>query len=260
MFGAVQLGIERQDGRIFRVERNRDLEDRPRLCLRRFGLLRFGLLRFGLLRFGLLGLLLQDEPVLARRVSFGRLRPLLCLLGLGRLFGHLLDRLDKHVVDLGRDLIRIRLEPALLASQSDMPARHDVGRDPGIQIGPDDDLARSFPQKQLAVASAKPTRSILPLMFIGLPSFYGAWMHLFFGLTQHVGLAEDVLDHRLNCRTVYMNPIVRFLYLNMNYHVEHHMFPMVPYHRLPELHEEMKADTPKPYNGFLEAYREIIPT
>ena len=69
-----------------------------------------------------------------------------------------------------------------------------------------------------------------------------------------------MLDHRLNCRTVYMNPVIRFLYWNMNYHVEHHMFPMVPYHTLPALHEEMKADMPKPYSGILEAYREIIPT
>lgn len=104
------------------------------------------------------------------------------------------------------------------------------------------------------------TGSILPLMFIGLPSFYGAWLHLFFGLTQHVGLAEDTLDHRLNSRTVYMNPIFRFLYWNMNYHVEHHMFPMVPYHALPALHEVMKADTPPPYPSCWAAYREIIPT
>ena len=101
--------------------------------------------------------------------------------------------------------------------------------------------------------------SILPLMLIGLPSFYGAWLLVIFGLTQHAGLAEDVLDHRLNCRTVYMNPIFRFVYWNMNYHLEHHMFPMVPYHALSKLHEEMKADTPKPYNGLIEAYREIIP-
>ena len=101
--------------------------------------------------------------------------------------------------------------------------------------------------------------SILPLMYVGLPSFYGAWLYIITGLTQHAGLAEDVLDHRLNCRTVYMNPVVRFLYWNMNFHVEHHMFPMVPYHHLPALHEEMKADTPTPYNGFWEAYREIIP-
>jgi fatty acid desaturase len=101
--------------------------------------------------------------------------------------------------------------------------------------------------------------SILPLMLIGLPSFYGAWLLVIFGLTQHAGLAEDVLDHRLNCRTVYMNPVFRFVYWNMNYHLEHHMFPMVPYHALPALHAEMKADTPKPYSGLIEAYREIIP-
>jgi len=80
-----------------------------------------------------------------------------------------------------------------------------------------------------------------------------------FGLTQHAGLAENVLDHRLNCRTVCMNPVFRFMYWNMNYHLEHHMFPMVPYHALPALHEEMKADTPKPYSGIVQACREIIP-
>ena len=110
------------------------------------------------------------------------------------------------------------------------------------------------------IVLALATWSIMPLMFIGLPSFYGAWLYLTTGLTQHAGLAEDVLDHRLNCRTVYMNPVVRFLYWDMNYHVEHHMFPMVPYYNLKDLHAEMKADTPKPYSGFWEAYQEIIPT
>lgn len=102
--------------------------------------------------------------------------------------------------------------------------------------------------------------TILPLMIIGLPRLYGAWHHILCGLTQHVGLAEDVLDHRLNCRTVYMNPFSRFIYWNMNYHVEHHMFPMVPYHALPELHKEMLADCPKPYASFADAYREILAT
>ncbi len=103
------------------------------------------------------------------------------------------------------------------------------------------------------------TGSILPAMFIGLPTFYGAFMVIVFGLTQHAGLDEDVLDHRLNSRTVLMNPVFRFLHLNMNYHVEHHMFPMVPYYRLPQLHEEMKPHCPTPYKSTLEAYREIIP-
>ncbi|MEZ5535446.1 MAG: fatty acid desaturase family protein [Thiolinea sp.] len=111
----------------------------------------------------------------------------------------------------------------------------------------------------LVIIAAIMMGSILPLMLIGLPRMYGAWHHLVCGLIQHIGLAEDVLDHRLNCRTCYMNPFSRFIYWNMNYHLEHHMFPMVPYHRLPELHEEMKNDCPPPYSGMAEAYREIIP-
>ena len=43
-----------------------------------------------------------------------------------------------------------------------------------------------------------------------------------------------------------MNPVSRFIYWNMNYHVEHHMFPMVPYHALPKLHELIKDDLPAP--------------
>jgi Na(+)-translocating NADH:ubiquinone oxidoreductase F subunit len=109
------------------------------------------------------------------------------------------------------------------------------------------------------IATAIATGSILPLLFIGLPHIVGTWLMLVYGLTQHTGLAENVLDHRLNCRTVYMNPINRFLYWNMNYHVEHHMFPLVPYHALPRLHEVVKSDMPTPYPSLIAAWREIIP-
>lgn len=111
-----------------------------------------------------------------------------------------------------------------------------------------------------AVALALATHSILPLMLIGLVNFFGSWLMVIYGLTQHTGLAENVLDHRLNCRTVYVNFIHRYLYWNMNYHVEHHMFPLVPYHALPQLHAAVKKDMPQPYDGLLAAYREIIPT
>ena len=106
----------------------------------------------------------------------------------------------------------------------------------------------------LAVA----TQSWLPILLVGAPTIYGAWLVLFFGTTQHLGLQEDVLDHRANSRTVYMNPVFRFLYLNMNYHVEHHIFPTVPYYRLPALHAEIKHALPEPSPNCLHAYREII--
>jgi fatty acid desaturase len=98
-----------------------------------------------------------------------------------------------------------------------------------------------------------------PLLFIGLPSVYGAWLYNFFGLPQHACLPENVLDHRLNCRTVMMNQGFRFLYWNMNYHLEHHMFPMVPYHALPRMHDAIKDDCPPAYAGNWAAYREIVP-
>ena len=45
----------------------------------------------------------------------------------------------------------------------------------------------------------------------------------------------------------------------MNYHVEHHMFPMVPYHALPRLHELIKHDLPAPNPSMWHAYREVWP-
>ncbi|MBK1878744.1 NADH:ubiquinone reductase (Na(+)-transporting) subunit F [Pelagicoccus mobilis] len=102
-------------------------------------------------------------------------------------------------------------------------------------------------------------RSVFPLFLIGLPTIYGSWLMRVYGYTQHAGLAENVLDHRLNCRTVKMNFINRYLYWNMNYHVEHHMFPLVPYHALPRLYEIVKDDMPPPYTSIWDAYKEIIP-
>jgi fatty acid desaturase len=110
-------------------------------------------------------------------------------------------------------------------------------------------------------ALAAVTGSLLPPLLMGvLPTMYGGWFTLYVGLTQHIGLAMDVLDHRLNSRTVYVNPITGFLYWNMNYHTEHHMFPMVPYHALPSLHAAIKHDLPAPYPGMISAYRELLST
>ena len=102
-------------------------------------------------------------------------------------------------------------------------------------------------------------QSFVPFMLIGLPRLYGCWHMYMTGLIQHGGLAEDVVDHRLNSRTCYMNPISRWIYWNMNYHVEHHMFPMVPYHALPKLHELIKDDLPMACPSIWAAYAEMIP-
>jgi fatty acid desaturase len=101
--------------------------------------------------------------------------------------------------------------------------------------------------------------SWLPILLVGTPRLYGAWHHVMTGLMQHGALADNVLDHRLNSRTVYLNPISRFIYWNMNYHIEHHMFPMVPYHALPRLHEMIKNDLPEPSPSIWACYKEMLP-
>jgi fatty acid desaturase len=111
----------------------------------------------------------------------------------------------------------------------------------------------------LVASAALYYQSIIPLLLIGGPRLYGSWHFNMTGILQHAGLRENVTDHRLNTRTVMMNPISRFLYLNMNYHIEHHMFPMVPYYHLPALHSLIKHDLPPPSPSIFAAYAEILP-
>ena len=110
-----------------------------------------------------------------------------------------------------------------------------------------------------AIVSATVWQSWIPLMLIGLPRLYGCWHMIMTGLLQHCGMNENVTDHRLNSRSVLMNSVSRWLYWNMNYHIEHHMFPMVPFHALPRLHDILKHDLPAPNPSILAAYREAVP-
>ena len=101
--------------------------------------------------------------------------------------------------------------------------------------------------------------SLLPMMFVLLPRFYGGWLQQLLSLPQHAGLGEDTYDHRENTRTVYVNPVFAFLYVNMQYHLEHHLMPMTPFHALPKLHEAVKDQMPPVYKSLWEAYKELIP-
>jgi fatty acid desaturase len=54
------------------------------------------------------------------------------------------------------------------------------------------------------------------------------------GLASHaLGDTEDIY---LSSRTVRSNPLVRFLFLDENYHLEHHLFPQVPSYHLSKAH------------------------
>jgi fatty acid desaturase len=88
--------------------------------------------------------------------------------------------------------------------------------------------------------------------------FYGSWLANLCGFPQHAGLKSDIDDFRYLCRTMILSPIPAFLYWNMNYHAEHHMYPAIPFWKLKKLHALIKHDCPNPNRGLLSAWKEII--
>ena len=89
-------------------------------------------------------------------------------------------------------------------------------------------------------------------------SFFATFLGKFCGALQHTGLSESVPDWRVICHSVEFGPLMRFLYWNMNFHIEHHMFAAVPFHNLPKLHALMAHDYPHPLPSFLRGMRALF--
>lgn len=98
---------------------------------------------------------------------------------------------------------------------------------------------------------------IIPVL-VSLTPAYGAWLFFLCNNTQHIGLQDKVPDFRLCCRTVILSPPIAFLFWQMNYHMEHHMFAAVPCYNLKKLHEAVRYDVPPPPVGLVACWRHII--
>ncbi len=98
--------------------------------------------------------------------------------------------------------------------------------------------------------------SLLMLYVWVFPALLGQPFLRLYLLAEHAGCAysKNVLE---NTRTVRTHSLIRFLAWNMPYHVEHHAFPTVPFHKLPALHQVMQPHlqvTAQGYTGFLGDY------
>ena len=90
---------------------------------------------------------------------------------------------------------------------------------------------------------------ILP-MIIGQPA-----LRLYL-LAEHAD-CPHVADMLENTRTTFTTQALRWLAWNMPYHIEHHSAPQVPFHRLPDLHTDMRAHlrtTAPGYAAFTRSY------
>ncbi|MEA5581224.1 fatty acid desaturase [Nodularia harveyana UHCC-0300] len=85
---------------------------------------------------------------------------------------------------------------------------------------------------------------IIIWQFVPLQLFFITWVVPFIltnfainirGLTQH-GIT-DATDPFLASRSIETHPIIQFLLVHENFHLEHHLFPSVPSYNLPKLHK-----------------------
>lgn len=70
--------------------------------------------------------------------------------------------------------------------------------------------------------------------------------------------SDDMFE---NTRTTFTTSVIRWLAWNMPYHAEHHAFPTVPFHKLPELHlrtAEYLRETSNGYVDFHASYQEQL--
>ena len=88
---------------------------------------------------------------------------------------------------------------------------------------------------------------------------YCVWLQMLCAAPQHAGLSPDVSDFRLCCRTYTCGRLPAFLYWNMQYHVEHHMFPAVPFYNLPRLRKAVEHDFPPAPHGLWVTWKHLIP-
>ncbi len=77
-------------------------------------------------------------------------------------------------------------------------------------------------------------------------------------IQQHSGLTRNVPDWRVVAYTADFGPVMSFLYWNMNYHAEHHMYSAVPFYNLPRLRKALEPDMPTPIKGYFRGLRHVL--
>jgi fatty acid desaturase len=76
-------------------------------------------------------------------------------------------------------------------------------------------------------------------------------------LAEHT-LCPLVPDMLRNTRTTHSLPLVRRLAWNMPYHAEHHAYPAIPFHALPQAHALLAERIEHQAPGYIAANREIV--
>jgi len=100
---------------------------------------------------------------------------------------------------------------------------------------------------------------LTPLLFWiwVLPVLVGQPFLRLYLLAEH-GLCPPVADMLENSRTTFTTRAIRFVAWNMPYHAEHHSYPSVPFHHLPDLHQITQAHLKTTSDGYVEFNRDYL--
>ncbi|MDE0524124.1 MAG: fatty acid desaturase [Boseongicola sp.] len=109
------------------------------------------------------------------------------------------------------------------------------------------------------IAAALIFRGWMPALLICLARSHGIWHMVICGWLQHGGRADNFLDDRLNCRSVFVNPVGRRICWNMNCDEKHQMFPLVPYCKVPDLYETCRHSFPARNCTMASGFAEMLP-
>jgi fatty acid desaturase len=101
------------------------------------------------------------------------------------------------------------------------------------------------------------TQSNAALIYWVIPALLGQPALRLYLMAEH-GLCPLVPDMLENTRTTYTNAVMRMLAWNMPYHAEHHAYPAVPFHRLPEVNRTIAARLRVTAPGYIDVQRQIL--
>ncbi len=109
----------------------------------------------------------------------------------------------------------------------------------------------------VAIAASVAAGSTLLLWVWVIPALLGQPFLRLYLLAEH-GRCPHVANMLENTRTTFTNRVVRWLAWNMPYHAEHHAYPAVPFHKLPEFHHHTQAHLKETVNGYARFNRGYV--
>jgi fatty acid desaturase len=77
------------------------------------------------------------------------------------------------------------------------------------------------------------------------------------GMSQHT-LLEHADDEIRGTRSILTAPLVRFFMCNENYHLEHHLYPGVPWHQLPKVHAALECELRERGAPYIPSYSAFV--